>query len=235
MSEANPPAILHKRSLKWVNICIVAIFVLGTGLRLLDLTDPPLDYFPQRQLRGAIINYSIPMIPAISLSLVPLASVVFGWVRDQDHLARWVVAAVILFSMFYSGWMGRSVLLGKNYRSEAIAWHNMGQYLHNHGDLMGITHEQGYPPAYYGWHHVNPWPYTASDEAPLPLVPDPMGKFTARFEQAVKGQSYFIVTLFGAFDAQPILKSYLYDHYPIYQKGDGFLIFDLTQPITSPP
>jgi hypothetical protein len=100
--------------------------------------------------------YSIPLIPAIALSLVPLASVVFIQVKDQEHLARWTVAGVLLFSMFYSGWMGRSILLGKNYLSEAIAWHNMGQDLPNNGGLIGITHEQGYRIAYYGCRHVTP-------------------------------------------------------------------------------
>jgi hypothetical protein len=55
------------------------------------------------------------------------------------------------------------------------------------------------------------------------------------FENAVKGQDYFVVTLFGDFDAQPLLKAYLNDHYPIYAQGDGYLIFDLTQRKASAP
>ena len=34
---------------------VAALFALGLGLRLYDLTDPPLDFHPTRQLRGAII------------------------------------------------------------------------------------------------------------------------------------------------------------------------------------
>jgi hypothetical protein len=54
-----------------VYFCIVAIFVLGTGLRLLDLTDPPLDYFPQLQLRGAIIARGIyyQLLPSADLAM----------------------------------------------------------------------------------------------------------------------------------------------------------------------
>ena len=111
----------------------------------------------------------------------------------------------------------------------------MRQALPKEGDLIGITHEQGYRIAYYGWRHVTPWPYTAEDEAPLHNNPDPMGEFATRFENAVKGQEYFVVTLFNDFDAQPLLKAYLYDHFPIYSQGDGYLIFDLTQSKASTP
>jgi hypothetical protein len=125
--------------------------------------------------------------------------------------------------------------LGKNYRSEAISWQKMGHALPKEGDLIGITHEQGYRIAYYGWRHVTPWPYTAEDEAPLALRPDPMAEFATRFENAVKGQEYFVVTLFGDFNAQPMLKSYLLENYPVYAEGDGYLIFNLTRSKVSAP
>jgi len=39
----------------WQNLLIVLVFLLGAGVRLLDLQDPPLDFHPVRQLRDAII------------------------------------------------------------------------------------------------------------------------------------------------------------------------------------
>jgi 4-amino-4-deoxy-L-arabinose transferase-like glycosyltransferase len=179
--------------------------------------------------------YSIPLIPAIALSLAPIAGLVLNQIKDQDHLAKGALIAILAFSLFYSGWMARSIMLSKNYRFEAIAWQNMRQALPKEGDLIGITHEQGYRIAYYGWRHVTPWPYTAEDESPLHNNPDPMGDFVNRFENAVKGQEYFVVTLFNDFDSQPLLKAYLYDHFPIYSQGDGYLIFDLTQSKASIP
>jgi 4-amino-4-deoxy-L-arabinose transferase-like glycosyltransferase len=173
--------------------------------------------------------YSIPLIPAIALSLAPIAGLIFNRIKDQGRLAKGVLVAILGFSLFYSGWMGRSILLGKNYRSEAVSWQKMRQYLPKEGDLIGITHEQGYRIAYYGWVHVTPWPYTAEDESTLASSSDPTGEFTTRFENAVKGQEYFVVTLFNDLDSQPMLKAYLYDHFPIYSQGDGYLIFDLTQ------
>jgi hypothetical protein len=179
--------------------------------------------------------YSIPLIPAIALSLSPIAGVIFNRIKDQGNLAKWALVAILVFSVAYSGWMGRSILLGKNYRSEAISWQKMGHALPKEGDLIGITHEQGYRIAYYGWRHVTPWPYTAEDEAPLALRPDPMAEFATRFENAVKGQEYFVVTLFGDFNAQPMLKSCLLENYPVYAEGDGYLIFNLTRSKVSAP
>lgn len=179
--------------------------------------------------------YSIPLIPAIALSLAPIAGLIFNRIKDQGHLAEWALIGILAFSVFYSGWMGRSILLGKDYRSEAISWQKLGQALPKNGDLIGITHEQGYRIAYYDWRHVTPWPYTGDDETQLAGSTNPMREFTTRFENAVKGQDYFVVTLFNDFDAQPLLKAYLYDHFPIYSQGDGYLVFDITQPKASVP
>jgi hypothetical protein len=38
------------------------------------------------------------------------------------------------------------------------------------------------------------------------------------------------VTLFGELDAQPALKDRLYNNYPIYAQGDGYVLFDLRHP-----
>jgi hypothetical protein len=48
-----------KSTQSWLLIGLISIFLLATAVRLIDLTDPPLDYFPQRQLRAAIIARGI--------------------------------------------------------------------------------------------------------------------------------------------------------------------------------
>ena len=44
---------------------MMALFALGLAIRLYDLTDPPLDFNPTRQLRGAIMarGYYYEMLP----------------------------------------------------------------------------------------------------------------------------------------------------------------------------
>jgi hypothetical protein len=125
--------------------------------------------------------------------------------------------------------MSRSILLAKDYRGEAAGWIKVGEALPKEGDLVGITHEQGYRIAYFGWRHVTPWPYSAGDEQAWASLPDPQAEFLTNFKVATLGQDYFVVTMQSDFDSQTMLKTYLYDHYPVYSEGEGYLIFDLTQ------
>lgn len=179
--------------------------------------------------------YSIPLIPAIALTLAPIAGLIFDRMTTRDKLAQWALVGVLLFSVGYSGWMARSILYGKDYRNETIGWQKLGQALPKVGNLVGITHEMGYRIAYYGWQHVTPWLFTAADEQALSGTANPQAEFVTRFENATIGQDYFVITLMNDFNTQPMLKSYLNGRYPIYAEGDGYLIFDLTQPRESTP
>ena len=44
---------------RWAELTLLLLMLLGFGLRMIDLTDPPLDFHPTRQFRGAIIARSI--------------------------------------------------------------------------------------------------------------------------------------------------------------------------------
>lgn len=44
---------------RWVEITLAILILLGFGLRMVDLTDPPLDFHPTRQFHGAIVARSI--------------------------------------------------------------------------------------------------------------------------------------------------------------------------------
>ncbi len=51
------------------------------------------------------------------------------------------------------------------------------------------------------------------------------------FEEMIQGQDYFLVTLLNQFNNQPGLERLLYENYPIFAQGDGYIIFDLHKPI----
>jgi hypothetical protein len=59
------------------------------------------------------------------------------------------------------------------------------------------------------------------------------GKFS--FEKSFNAYSskrdFFLVTDFNEFDQQLELKERLFASYPVYAQGNGFLIFDLQNPI----
>jgi hypothetical protein len=51
----------------------------------------------------------------------------------------------------------------------------------------------------------------------------------AIFAESVEGRDLFLVTNFAEFDRQPDVKEILSDTYPIYDQGEGYLIFDLRE------
>ena len=57
MNERPQASLFARRSVRWT--LLVAILLLGIGVRLIDLTDPPLDFHPVRQLRSALIARSV--------------------------------------------------------------------------------------------------------------------------------------------------------------------------------
>ena len=53
---------------------------------------------------------------------------------------------------------------------------------------------------------------------------------TQLFSEDIAGKDYFVVTTFGEFDSQPVIKDILYSQYPVYAETDEYVIFDLNQP-----
>jgi hypothetical protein len=115
---------------RWAELTLGILILAGFGLRMIDLTDPPLDFHPTRQFRGAVVARSIyyqlspssdPNIqqqavsmrnsvselePSILESIVAFAY----WIAGGEHLwiARiivsliWVLAAIPLFALIRS-------------------------------------------------------------------------------------------------------------------------------------
>jgi hypothetical protein len=54
-----------------------------------------------------------------------------------------------------------------------------------------------------------------------------VGSTQERFQQAVQGKDYFLITQFSELETEPELKTLLADHYLVYKEGDGYLIYDL--------
>lgn len=118
---------LARLQLHLAEILLGILILLGFGLRLIDLTDPPMDFHPTRQFRGAVVARSIyyelvpsndPYIqqqavslrnsvsdlePSILETIVALAYLVTGgeqlWVARIITSLFWVLAAVPLYAL----------------------------------------------------------------------------------------------------------------------------------------
>ena len=115
------------RSVGWRRITLVVLFALGLGIRLVDLTEPPLDFHPMRQLRGALIARGVyyrflpgvdpetrqtaialagldsPQEPPVLDSLVGLTYFISGgeqlWVARLYSIAFWLIGGFILYRL----------------------------------------------------------------------------------------------------------------------------------------
>jgi hypothetical protein len=45
--------------------------------------------------------------------------------------------------------------------------------------------------------------------------------------QRLESHSFLVVTILGELDANPIIKEFLYETYPVFEQGEDFVIFDL--------
>lgn len=175
--------------------------------------------------------YTLPLIPIVGLGLAPLAAIA---ARRLYELPRaWVALGIALTigAFGYTTLIARNLLAATpNYRLEPIAWKQIGEAVPTDGPTIALTHEYGYRLMYYGWRQVANWPTGLDQGLTLARGGNLSGDFSQYFAQMTQGNRYFLVTLFGELDAQPQLKTMLYDHYPITRQGDGYVMFDLSKP-----
>ncbi len=96
----------------WLWLPALLLLALGVGLRLYDMTDPPLDFHPTRQLRGAIIARSMyyQMLPGADPALVQTAiQQANSTGQYEPSILEKIVAYVYLWSGGESAWAARLV------------------------------------------------------------------------------------------------------------------------------
>ena len=175
--------------------------------------------------------YNLPLIPAVALSLSPLGDVIVNGIRDQGRFWKAVFISVIAVAMAYPLVEARNELLREDYRLEPVIWKRVGDSLPRDGSILGLTHDYNARLKYYGWLGTGQWPHSVDfDRGGLTGGNyDPTDPVIVEiFKERSEGFDYFLVTLFGEFEAQPVLKDVLYGNYP-FQEGDGYVLFDLRE------
>ncbi len=179
--------------------------------------------------------YNLPIIPVVALSLAVVGAWLLGKAAEQPLFWKVVFAGVLVFALGYPAWLARSALLGVNYRNEIKGWQQMGAELPTDGPIIALSHDYGNRLQYYAWRLVVYWP-TADDIDLKALQGDKISEanFQGYFDKQIKGRKYFLITLLGELNAQPLLKSMLYDHYTPIVESKGYILFDLSQPLATP-
>jgi hypothetical protein len=179
--------------------------------------------------------YNLPIFPIVALSLAVVGAWLIGKAAEQPLFWKIVFTGVMVFALGYPAWLARSSILGVNYRNEIKGWQKMGDELPTDGQIIALSHDYGNRLQYYAWRLVSYWPTTADlDLKALQGDKVSSGNFQQYFVQQIKGRKYFLITLIGELDAQPMLKSMLYDHYTLISASKGYILFDLSKPVSAP-
>jgi hypothetical protein len=175
--------------------------------------------------------YQLPLVALISLSMGPVIDAFLSVLGKQHWAWRIAAAGILIFAAFYSFYVARSVMVARSYKNEPAAWKRIGDAIPADSHFVAITTDYGMRLRYYGWRTMSAgWP-TSSDENLFTLAGrGGIDDYQSYFNQFISGKDLFVVLAFNELDSQPKLKELL-SHYPVFSKGDGYLIYDLKHPI----
>ncbi len=207
--------LLEKR---WRAMCMG----LWIGYGLLGAAVPELIY--------SHIYYDLPLVAIIAISLGAASAFLLGKLKEKSKLWQVFFLGLGLVAVGYSVFMSRKDVV-VDYHAKALQLQEIGTQLPK-GKIIGLVEDYGAPLMYYSGKYIAVYPYSWDHEmgAMAGHAFDENADNLDYFNSEVRGYPYFLVTKFSELDLQPYLKRILYDRYPIYSQGNGYVIFDLNHP-----
>lgn len=189
-------------------------------------------------LFGLYFNYNIathdyyqePFIPLVAISLAPVADWVMARLSELT-MTRWMRTAafiVLLYGVATTVWDVRGQLKLVNYRPQAAMWEEIGMIFNHGNNVVALTQDYGSRLDYWGWQNTRNWPY--SGDINNHKLRGKSFEFYKLFDNLTLGKQYFLVTDFAELDRQPQLLQEL-ARLPVYKQGDGYVIYDLSEPM----
>jgi hypothetical protein len=174
--------------------------------------------------------YSLPLIPIVGLSLAPLADIFFAKLSELTtaHFARVPACCILLFGLSASTLAVRASLKAVDYRPQAEALVEVGKLVQDLS-VAGLTQDYGARLSYWGWKNLTSWP-TSGDLIYHEDLRGAQSDFDQRFAE-ISTRDVFLVTDFDDLNRQPLLREKL-NSCKILSQGDGYVLFDLRQPVT---
>ena len=172
--------------------------------------------------------YHLMLIPIVALGLASWGAMAYSFLADGHWAWRLAALGVAAFAAVFLLWEARVTLAAEDYRLEAAGWRRLTEKMPDDGAIVAISHSYGTRLRYYAWTGTRFWPGVA-DIGLSALAGGGHFNYEAEFRERTNGASYFLINNFAELDNQPELKAILYQRFPIYDEGDGYLIFDLTR------
>ncbi len=176
--------------------------------------------------------YHMPLIPIVALGLAAAAQRLFDFLRASQP-SIWLrlgAAALILYALGMEVWNTRVALVRNDSRAEPAFWVKLGERLGHTQPVIGLMSDYGYRLAYWGWQDATAW--LGSGDLRMRQLAGQNVDLQSAFREAVAGKRFFVVTQMNELDSQPEIKQLLYNSYAIYEQGEGYVVFDLSHPLT---
>ena len=174
--------------------------------------------------------YSLPLIPIAALTLTPLAEAIVGRIVNPTWTPhhRILIASSLTLCLLAVLWTSRSALKSVDYRPEAGYWNQIGETVRDYR-VVALSQDYNSRLVYWGWANAAVWP----DSSDIDYHSDLRGgdqTFEKRFAKLTEGKDLFLVTDLTDLARQPDLQERL-SHFAIFAEGEGYIIYDLQQPI----
>ncbi len=175
--------------------------------------------------------YSLPLIPIVALTIGAMVSFLLSFpaIRQNVRASRFIPAICILIIMTYGVLVylpQTTVTLEEqaNFESAFI----IGNKLNHTYDTISLTDDYGSFLTFYGYLPTINWP-NRWDRNLLHVQGKPIPDPQAIMERLNPDASYryFVVTSFMELQLQPDLQVYLTDHFPVLERTDYYIIYDL--------
>lgn len=173
--------------------------------------------------------YQLLLVPIVALSLAPAAETLFemaGKLRS-GWFARVALSVLITLVVAIQVWDVRVELVRDDWRPEAEFWSALGEKLGQNGPVLTISQDYGYRLAYWGWQEVDSW-YDSGD-LDVRALDSRQIDLLQRFQEQIAGKHFLVITQINRLDQQQEVKDYIYATYPVFDEGQGYVIFDLTK------
>jgi hypothetical protein len=170
--------------------------------------------------------YQIPLTPVVALGLSAWGGLLIDNAKGRQAFALLLTSGVLFFWMAYNFWDARMTLKHANYREEPAFYASLGSELKEYS-VISITPNYGYRLSYWGWKQTTNWK-SVGDFVMRELAGMEINRQEMLMD-AIKDQNLFLITDFEEFNSQPEVKEFLWDTYPVFDEGEGYLIFDLQE------
>jgi hypothetical protein len=172
--------------------------------------------------------YQLPFVPAVAVGLAAAVQVVVNRLQAPKPVLYSLLIGITLFWVTMNAWDVRVKLKKDDYRGDAAFWTMLGKKLEGKS-VVSITPDYGYRLAYWGWTHTENW--LSSGDFNYRAEAGQTFDMEKIFEEQVAGKVVFLVTMFGELEKQPKVKSLLYNHYPLLEENEEYVLFDLQHPL----